>query len=79
MRYLISQVWREQDTEKNVHLFENASEHMRQKTTWKKYQNTDRWRRLTYIRKGKSTVPVKHKNHKKSNRKKPKVRKHKNE
>jgi len=42
MRYLISQVWREQDTEKNVHLFENASEHMRQKTNWKKYKKTER-------------------------------------
>jgi len=26
MRYLISQVWREQNTEVNVHLFDNAND-----------------------------------------------------
>jgi len=31
MRYLISQVWREQTTEINADLFENASDNMRQR------------------------------------------------
>jgi len=35
MRYLITQVRREQNTEINVHLFENTSDNMRQRTKWK--------------------------------------------
>jgi len=35
MSYLISQVWRKQNSEINVHLFENASDNIRQTTSWK--------------------------------------------
>jgi len=35
MRYLISQVWREENTEINLRMFENASSNVKQKTKWK--------------------------------------------
>ena len=73
MGYLISQVWREQNEEINVHLFKNASDIIGdKKTCWKKYQITDTWR-LNHIKKGKFTVAVTYKIHRKNHM----VRKHK--
>jgi len=42
MRYLISQLWREQNTETDVHVFDKANDNRKQRTSWKKYQMTDR-------------------------------------
>jgi len=38
IRFLISQVWRERNTEINVHLCENASDSSRQKTSLKNFK-----------------------------------------
>jgi len=40
MRYLISHVWREQNTIIDVHLFDNAIDNRGQKTSWKNFQMT---------------------------------------
>ena len=49
-RYLGLQVWTEQNTEINLHLNNlhlECNDNKRQKTSWKKYQMTESWRKLT--------------------------------
>jgi len=49
-RYLGLQVWTEQNTEINLHLNDlhlECNDNKRQKTSWKKYQMTESWRKLT--------------------------------
>jgi len=53
MRYLISHVWREQNTTIDVNLFENASDDMGPKTNRKKVSNDRQMKKSNLHRKGK--------------------------